>query len=66
MANKHMKRCWLSGKYKLKQMQGSCPYLSDYLKGRGDLSPQMQTDVWENVEKLEFSYTADWNINWYN
>lgn len=45
-------------------MQSSCPYLSDYQKGRGDLSPQMQTDAWERECVETHTYTADWNINW--
>ena len=32
----------------------------------GNLSPKMQISISENVQKLELSYTADWNVNWYN
>lgn len=67
MDNKHKKRCQLSGKYNLKQMHEIASCISDYQKGKWEFKPpNANWCPWECGETGTLSYTADWNINWYN
>ena len=62
MANKHMKRCSLSEKYKSKSQRGIISCWSEWLP-----SKSLQTiTVGRGVEKREFSYAIGGNANHYS
>ena len=60
MANRHMKRCSTSGKYKSKPGEDTTSHLSEWLK----LTTQETTGVGEDVEKGEPSHSVAGNANW--